>query len=69
MMHRICGFSLQAAGTTGTIGPDLDELRPDEETVLRAIEIGGTGTGAMPAGLLSGTDAERVAEFVARSGR
>lgn len=56
---------LSAAGTTGTIGPNLDALQPDKRRVLDAIEKGGTGTGAMPAGLLSDKDAETVAELVA----
>lgn len=56
---------LAAAGTSGTIGPDLDGLSPDEQQVLAAIENGGTGSGAMPAGLLEGKDAQAVAEYVA----
>jgi mono/diheme cytochrome c family protein len=56
--------ALAAAGTTATVGPDLDELQPTAEQVLAAIENGGAGSGQMPAGLLSGADAERVAEFV-----
>jgi mono/diheme cytochrome c family protein len=61
-----CGscHTLAAAGTTGTVGPNLDDLKPTTEQVLVAIENGGAGTGQMPAGLLTGTDAERVAELV-----
>lgn len=64
-----CGscHTLAAANTTGTIGPDLDDLTPSEAQVLAAIENGGTGSGAMPAGLLSGAEAQQVAAFVADS--
>lgn len=61
-----CGscHALAAAGSTATVGPGLDDLKPTEEQVLAAIENGGAGSGRMPAGLLSGADAGRVAEFV-----
>ena len=64
---QTCGgcHTLSKAGSTGTAGPDLDELKPSRAAVLSAIEVGGTGTGAMPAQLLSGRDAERVADYVA----
>lgn len=62
-----CGscHTLESAGTQGAIGPDLDELRPDRERVLAAID---EGPGTMPSGLLSGEDAEDVAEFVSGAG-
>jgi mono/diheme cytochrome c family protein len=65
-----CGscHALSAAGTSGTIGPDLDALGADRGRVLDAIENGGTGSGAMPAGLLEGGDAELVAELVGGKG-
>jgi mono/diheme cytochrome c family protein len=56
---------LKAAGTNGSVGPNLDQLKPDQARVLAAIENGGTGSGAMPKGLLKGKQAEQVAEFVA----
>lgn len=37
---------LQDAGATGEIGPSLDELKPDEQRVARAVKH---GVGAMPA--------------------
>lgn len=63
-----CGgcHALAAAGTTASIGPDLDALAPTVEQVLAAIANGGAGTGQMPAGLLTGAEAEAVAELVAR---
>ena len=71
---------LYSAGTDGNFGPDLDELLAPsgaveedaieqlEGRVLGAIENGVDGTttaGRMPAGILSGEQAEEVAEFVA----
>ena len=71
-----CGacHTLAKAGTDGVIGPNLDELlappsasAPDPSTikprVLSAIN-NGVG-GRMPKGLLSGQDAQEVANFVA----
>jgi mono/diheme cytochrome c family protein len=65
-----CGscHTLGAAGTTGQIGPNLDEAQVDEADVRRAIEIGGRGSGNMPPNLVTGRDAEDVAAFVAASG-
>jgi mono/diheme cytochrome c family protein len=65
-----CGscHTLDAAGTTGQIGPDLGDIPLDEADVRRAIEIGGTGSGTMPQNLVSGEDAANVAAFVAASG-
>ncbi|MBK5111252.1 MAG: cytochrome c [Thermoleophilia bacterium] len=64
-----CGscHTLSAAGTDGAAGPNLDDLQPDAALVASAIEAGGTGSGAMPAGLLSGEDAQDVADYVAAS--
>jgi mono/diheme cytochrome c family protein len=71
LFETSCGacHALRAAGTSGFAGPDLDELEPTRKQVLRAIENGGLGSGAMPAGILAGEDAELVARFVARSTR
>lgn len=64
-----CGscHALAAADTQGAVGPDLDDLVPNEAQVQAAIENGGTGSGGMPAGLLGGADANQVASFVAES--
>jgi cytochrome c553 len=66
-----CGFchTLSAVGTKGTAGPNLDQLRPTEARVLAAIAAGGRRTGLMPPGILSGSDATRVAKFVAEATR
>jgi mono/diheme cytochrome c family protein len=60
-----CGscHTLAAAGTSGTVGPNLDDLKPTEQVVLSAIQ---TGPGAMPPGLYSGADAQAVAKYVAQ---
>ena len=61
-----CGtcHTLSDAGTSGTIGPNLDDLAPDSARVQTAIENGGAGTGAMPANIVTGQEAEAVAEYV-----
>jgi mono/diheme cytochrome c family protein len=65
-----CGscHALQAAGTKGTEGPDLDETKPDEHKVIRQVTNGG---GGMPAfgDKLSETEIREVARFVAGSTR
>ena len=58
-----CGacHTLKAAGTGGSFGPNLDDIKPDKATVLTTIK---NGPGAMPNDLYTGADAEKVAEFV-----
>lgn len=62
-----CGscHTLQAAGTTGTVGPDLDELEPSLETVEHQVQNGG---GPMPAfgneGTLSAEEVKAVSTYV-----
>ncbi len=65
-----CGscHTLDAAGTQGAIGPNLNEAQVDEAEVLAVIANGGKGSGNMPANLVTGEDAEAVAAFVAASG-
>jgi cytochrome c553 len=59
--------TLAAVQAHGVTGPNLDELAPlDKERVLNAIKRGGTGQDRMPKGLLEGSDAEKVARYVAR---
>ena len=53
---------LADAGTNGQVGPNLDELAPDVDTVLTAIQV---GPGQMPENLLEGEEARQVAEYVA----
>jgi outer membrane protein assembly factor BamB/cytochrome c5 len=55
--------TLAAAGATGTVGPNLDELKPDKALVEKQVTNGG---GGMPAfgSALSKEEIESVAEFV-----
>lgn len=64
-----CGscHTFAAANTTGTVGPNLDQLKLSQAQVLSAIETGGAGTGTMPPGLLQGTEAQQVADFVSKN--
>jgi mono/diheme cytochrome c family protein len=74
--------TLYAAGTDGNFGPNLDSLlsptgpptdqstiKATRQRVLNAIENGvdnSTTPGRMPAGILSGEQAQQVADFVSR---
>ena len=59
-----CGgcHTLKAAGTNGNVGPNLDELKPDQQLVRETIR---RGPGVMPENLLEGAEADAVAKFVA----
>jgi cytochrome c553 len=61
-----CGtcHTLADAGTQGQVGPVLDQVKPDKQRVLNAIKKGGLGSGTMPANLVSGKEADQVAEYV-----
>jgi mono/diheme cytochrome c family protein len=73
-----CGscHTLDAAGTVGNIGANLNEIPIDYREARRAIRIGGGPhslgaggrTGNRPANLVTGKDARAVAAFVAASG-
>ncbi len=75
-----CGtcHTLARAGTDGVVGPNLDDrlaaagpaadaaaVEATQQRVMTAIEQG-VGNGAMPAGILGGSNAETVSNFVAR---
>lgn len=60
--------TLKGADAKGGAGPNLDDLRPDAAQVLAALENGGAGSGAMPAGLYAGKQAQQVADYVAAAG-
>ncbi len=55
--------TLKAAGASGTVGPNLDELKPAYDTIVHQVEVGG---GPMPAfkGQLTDTQIHDVAAFV-----
>ena len=59
-----CGgcHTLADAGTKGAVGPNLDQLKPDEARVEHQIANGGA---VMPPKLLTGQDAKDVAAYVA----
>lgn len=59
-----CGgcHTLDAAGTSGSVGPNLNDVKLDAEAVRAQIKNGG---GAMPPGLLEGEQADAVAAYVA----
>jgi len=61
-----CGgcHTLAAAGTNGSVGPNLDDLKPSAAVVKTTVE---NGSGTMPAfkGSLSAAEIDAVAAFVA----
>lgn len=63
-----CGscHTLAAAHSHGTVGPNLDDLAPSEETVADQVRGGG---GGMPAydGVLDDEQIQAVARYVAQS--
>lgn len=61
-----CGscHTLAVAGTKGTIGPNLDDLKPNMQTVLAAMVA---GPGVMPPNLYTGKNAKLVAQFVSQN--
>ena len=60
-----CGgcHTLKDAGSSGTVGPNLDQLKPAEATVEHQVEVGG---GAMPSfkSQLSAAQIKAVAKYV-----
>jgi mono/diheme cytochrome c family protein len=55
--------TLKDAGATGSVGPNLDDLKPPKDTVVRQVNNGG---GPMPAfkGKLSEAQIDAVATYV-----
>ncbi len=58
--------TLKAAASTGQVGPNLDELQPDADRVLRVLR---NGLGVMPSfeGQLTEQDMRALAAFVAHA--
>jgi mono/diheme cytochrome c family protein len=70
LFGRRCGLchTLKAANAVARVGPNLDDLAPNEKFVLDAINKGrSNGNGQMPAQIYTGEDAADVAKFVAKS--
>ena len=70
-----CGgcHTISAAGTQGSgnralrsQGPNFNERVESVEDVLYAIQNGGFSSGPMPQNIVTGEEAQKVAEFVAR---
>jgi mono/diheme cytochrome c family protein len=72
--------TLSVAGTQGSAsqvstreykdGPNFDQRRESKEDVLYAIQNGGFSSGPMPQQIVTGEEAEKIAEFLAKySGR
>ncbi|MDP9304512.1 MAG: PQQ-binding-like beta-propeller repeat protein [Actinomycetota bacterium] len=63
-----CGscHTLGAAGTTGSVGPNLDQLKPNAARVQKQVENGGPG---MPSfsGTLSAAEIAAVSKYVAQN--
>ena len=58
--------TLKDAGAVGRVGPNLDDLRPNAALTLDAIDKGrASGQGQMPSQLVTGPDAQNVANYVA----
>jgi cytochrome c6 len=57
---------MEAAGTTGTIGPNLDETKPSREVAIDRVT---NGAGAMPAfkDTLSEAQIAAVADYIVAS--
>lgn len=63
-----CGgcHTLKAAGSSGTTGPNLDQLKPSAATVAAIVR---SGAGVMPSfsSRLSGAEIQAVAQYVSSS--
>jgi mono/diheme cytochrome c family protein len=66
LFQQNCGtcHTLKDAGTSGKVGPVLDQVKPSKALVLSAIKNGGLGSGTMPANIVTGKDAQAVATYV-----
>ena len=68
--------TFDAAGTEGSAakvktrenkdGPNFNQRKETKEDVLYAIENGGFSSGPMPQNIVTGDDAEKIAEFIAK---
>ena len=68
--------TLKAAGTQGSAvkankreykdGPNFDQRKEEKDQVLYAIRNGGFSSGPMPQNIVTGEDAEAVADYIAK---
>jgi mono/diheme cytochrome c family protein len=58
--------TLKDAGAVGKVGPNLDVLAPPAALTISAIKQGRAGKGQMPAQLLEGDEAKKVAKYLAK---
>ena len=58
--------TLAAAGSNGQVGPNLDDLAPDEATIKAQVTNGGSGMPAF-ADVLSNAEIDAVTAYVADS--
>jgi mono/diheme cytochrome c family protein len=77
-VHCAVCHTLSEANAIGKVGPNLDMLKPPASLVLHTITYGCLpnassssneqclGQGVMPANIVEGSDAQNVAEYVAR---
>jgi len=70
LFGRRCSLchTLKAANAVAQVGPNLDQIQPNEALVKDAIRKGRSqGNGQMPAQIYTGADADDVAAFVAKA--
>ncbi len=70
LFGRRCGLchTLKASNSVAAVGPNLDDLAPNEKLVLLTIKQGkSAGNGQMAAQIYTGKDAEDVAKYVAKA--
>jgi mono/diheme cytochrome c family protein len=70
LFGRRCALchTLEAANAVAQVGPNLDQIQPNEALVKDAISKGRSqGNGQMPAQIYTGQDADDVAAFVAKA--
>lgn len=59
--------TLKDAGAAGTVGPSLDELKPDHDRVVKALK---TGVGQMPAFTqLSEAQVQALARYISKAAK
>ena len=60
------GSTYNVATRENKDGPNFNQRKETKEDVLYAIENGGFSSGPMPQNIVTGEDAEKIAEFIAK---